>query len=145
VGGRYKPCIGGEFVGALEGGKVSCGNQELRSEDYSNPRQTSEDLRLRMGEKTLLKFPVKSLDSLFEGKGLSSKLGDDPSGDLFGRESDTLGLGRSKGLCSQSVGPLDAAVCQEVGDGSWRPACGPRVEAVQGSGSERPGLEGLGG
>src|SRR5215211_331455 len=84
VGSGDQPCVGGELIGAVEGGEVSCCDQELRSEDRPHIRQASKDRRLRTGEKTLPNLLVDALDAVLEEEHLFGELGGDARGDIFG-------------------------------------------------------------
>src|SRR5215207_2075 len=116
VGRRHQPGVGCEPVRVLEGGKVSCGHQELRPEDRTHPRQAIEDRRLRTGEKTLLKLLVDAIDPVLESEHLFGQLGDYGGGDAFCGQGDTLGLGRGEGLARDAVGTLDTAVSEVGGE-----------------------------
>jgi hypothetical protein len=113
AGGRDEPGVSGELVGALKSREVSCGDQELSSEDRTHPRQASEDPSLGTGEKTPCKLLIEGLDALLVGENLSSKLGDDCGGDFFGGQDDALRVGRGEGLLREALSSFDAAVAEE--------------------------------
>jgi hypothetical protein len=51
VSRRHQSGVGGELVSTLEGRDVSYSHQKLCSKKRSHPRQATQDLRLRTGEK----------------------------------------------------------------------------------------------
>jgi hypothetical protein len=118
VGSRHQPGIGGELIGALEGGEVSHTDQKLGAENRTHPGQASDDLGLLSGKKTLSQLLVESLDAFLESEHFPSEFRNDARGDAFGGQGDALGGGSAEGFPGEAVEPLDATV-SEIGGNSF--------------------------
>lgn len=67
-GGGEQPGLGGEPVGASEGGDVAHGDEELGPEDRPHARKAGEDSGPGSGAEAASEFPVELVDALLEGK-----------------------------------------------------------------------------